>query len=73
MWEASRAGRPVAIIQGGARLGIGSIEDVWRIKDEWWRKTPIARTYFEVLLEDGRRMTIFQDRVTSAWYEQRDA
>jgi hypothetical protein len=44
------------------RLPVSSVEDVWRIDDEWWRETSVARTYFEVLLEGGRRLTLFFDR-----------
>ena len=44
--------------------------DSWRIDDEWWRKAPIARTYYRVVMEDDRSVTIFQDLTTGEWYRQ---
>lgn len=56
------------------RLGrwqaIASIEDTWRIDDEWWREAPISRLYCEVMTAQGRRMTIFKDLLNQAWYRQ---
>ena len=66
----------------GVRLPVGRVEDVRRIDDEGWREKHVARTYFEVLLEGGRRLTLFfdratgdraaGDRATGRWYRQRD-
>jgi len=42
---------------------------MWRIDDEWWRQ-PISRQYFEVMLESGRRVVIFQDLVAATWFMQ---
>ena len=68
--RADDRGRPVALTLRGERLGVGSIEDHWRIEDEWWRGRPVSRAYFEVLLADGRRITVFRDNLTSEWYGQ---
>ena len=50
---------------------IAAIQDCWRIDDEWWREHRVARMYYDVVLDDGTRLTIFQDLVADAWYEQR--
>ena len=63
----------VLLVKGSAPRKITSIEDVWRVEEEWWRDTPVTRTYFDVLLENGCRMTLFFDHVSSFWYRQRDA
>jgi hypothetical protein len=56
------------------------ISEIWRITEEWWRDTPIRRTYFRLVLDDGRPLTIFHDKrepseggigVLGAWFEQR--
>ncbi len=52
---------------------VTSVEDIWRVEEEWWRDAPIARTYFEVLLDTGRRMTLFFDHASTSWYWQRHA
>ncbi len=68
--KANERGQPVALTLRGERLGVGSIEDHWRIEDEWWRDQPVSRAYFEVLLADGRRVTVFRDNITGEWYGQ---
>ena len=67
----TRDGSPCVVVLRGRRVGVASVEDRWRIDDEWWRDHPVARAYAEVLLDDGRRLTLFHDEVGDAWYEQR--
>ena len=43
------------------RVCVASVVSRWRIDDEWWRETLIARLYYNVLLEDGQDLTIFLD------------
>ncbi len=69
--ETDDRGMPIAVLLGSNRLAVSSIEDVWRIEEEWWRDMPITRTYFEVLLEDGRRVTVFRDAMNNEWHQQR--
>ena len=49
---------------------VASIEDTWRIDDEWWREKPISRLYYEVIIANGRRQTIFKDLLNLLWYRQ---
>jgi hypothetical protein len=46
------------------------IQDVWCIDDEWWRD-PIARRYYQVVIESGALRTIYHDLIANAWFEQR--
>lgn len=71
-------GRPVAVApaatvrgQRSALLLVESIEEAWRVGDEWWREAPLERTYYLLLLEGGRPITVFHDGVFNAWFEQR--
>ena len=43
----------------------------WRIDDEWWRKQPVSRMYYRVVLEDGTMTGLFKDLVNGEWYQQR--
>lgn len=43
--------------------------DEWLVEDEWWRH-PLQRRYLRLVLADGRPLTLFQDRLTGAWYRQ---
>jgi len=47
-----------------------SIEDKWRIDDEWWRAEPVSRRYYNVLLASGQRLVLYKDLVTGEWYQQ---
>ena len=67
------AGWPIALVERGVRRAVESVEDIWRVEDGWRRRTPVSRTYFEVLLEDGRRLSIFHDHLREEWRRQRYA
>ncbi len=54
----------------GKRRAVASVEDDWRVDDEWWRDE-ISRHYFAVTLADGCRLTLFLDRIMGTWWEQR--
>ena len=53
------------------RLKVVSIDNMWKIDEEWWREKPIVRMYYQVTTEDGRRITLFRDLTTGEWYQQR--
>ena len=63
--------RPLTLAQRGRRLRVASIDNLWKIDEEWWREKPIVRTYYQVTTEDGRRITVFRDLTTGKWYRQR--
>jgi hypothetical protein len=46
------------------------VRERWRIDDEWWRET-ISREYREIVLDDGRVVTLFHDLTDGLWYAQR--
>ncbi len=50
---------------------IASIQDRWRIDDEWWREAPLSRMYYQLQLEGGRVVTVYQDLMGGAWWLQR--
>ena len=65
--DVNAEGWPVLV----APHAVASYQDIWRVEDEWWRDTPVSRTYFEVLLENGQRITIFHDVMSRLWQKQR--
>jgi hypothetical protein len=69
--EIDGAGLPTTV--GGADGPMGSkvecVNEIWRIDDEWWRKQ-ISRLYFEVMLEGGKRIVLFNDLMTNEWFMQ---
>jgi hypothetical protein len=49
---------------------VASIEDRWRIDDEWWRTEPLSRLYYSVCLASGQRLVLYKDLITGGWYRQ---
>ncbi len=52
-------------------LRVASVEDSWRVDEEWWREKPVSRLYFDVILSDGSKLTMFKELVQGKWYRQR--
>lgn len=71
--EVDGEGRPGVVREEGeaGRRSVAEIRARWRLDDEWWRERPIARLYYELLLEDGSLLTVFRDLFTQQWYRQR--
>ena len=67
--EPAKDGSPAAIVWQGRYRKVTTIHDAWRIDDEWWRDE-IARYYFAIELEGGRRLTLYHDLVTDTWFIQ---
>jgi hypothetical protein len=55
----------------GLLRAVASVQDRWRIDDEWWREAPVARTYYELRLEGDRVVTVYRDLVGGEWWLQR--
>lgn len=64
--------RPVALLLSSGRVAIQEVAGQWRVEEGWW-DIPITRWYFRLVLEDGRVLTVFWDRLTGDWYAQRYA
>jgi hypothetical protein len=66
-------GRIVAVWRQGRLTPrtITSIQDRWRIDDEWWRENAVVRIYYALLLDDGTLLTVYHDLFGDAWFEQR--
>ncbi len=67
--ESDASGKPKAALWRGEFRRVAAVHDTWRIDDEWWRDE-IARRYFVVELEGGRRLTVYHDLVENLWYAQ---
>ena len=63
---AEATGSPAA-----ASLAVTAINDLWQVDDEWWRERPISRRYYQITIQDDRRLTIFRDQLNGDWYWQR--
>lgn len=62
---------PRRVHHRGRWHGVIEIRQHYRTDDRWWTDDPVARDYFDLLLEDGRPLTLFHDRIERRWYAQR--
>ena len=62
------AGMPCAI----AGVGVEGVREEWLVEDRWWTPRPLRRHYFELVLADGRDVTVFRSGGRRGrWYRQR--
>lgn len=66
---ADEHGCPISIPDRSASKHVAEILDTWRVSDEWWRRN-ISRHYFELLLDDGCHLIVFNDLATNEWFTQ---
>ena len=55
------------------RQGVAVVREEWRVLDRWWTEEPVARRYFEVVLESGQNVVVFRDEEQGGWFSQRGA
>jgi hypothetical protein len=67
--EEDTKGLPL-VLRSKRRQKIISIEDRWRIDDEWWRSEAVSRLYYAVLLASGQRVVLYKDLAQNTWHRQ---
>ena len=67
--EEDASGLPLAV-KMPRRQVIASIEERWRIDDEWWRREPVSRLYYSLRLASGHRLALYKDLTDNRWYKQ---
>jgi hypothetical protein len=67
--EARVDGTPVRV----NRQPVALLREEWRVIDRWWTEEPIARRYFEVVLQSGENAVVFRDETCRCWFTQRGA
>ncbi|MSQ21825.1 MAG: hypothetical protein EXR53_00745 [Dehalococcoidia bacterium] len=55
----------------GRWLKVESMADRWRIDDEWWRSEPVSRLYYDCMVDQGLKVTVFHDLVAGQWFLQK--
>jgi hypothetical protein len=67
--EANANGTPLDVNHRAVAL----VREEWRVVDRWWTEEPVARRYFELVLESGENTVVFHDGASGGWYTQRGA
>lgn len=65
--RAGPGGRPRAV----AGVPVETVREEWLVEDRWWTPRPLRRHYFELVLVDGRDVTVFRSGGSGGWYRQR--
>jgi hypothetical protein len=53
------------------RQDVAVLREEWRVVDRWWTEEPVARRYFDVVLESGENAVVFRDETRACWFTQR--
>ena len=65
--EADANARPLEVNHRAVAL----VREEWRVVDRWWTEEPVARRYFDVVLETGENAVVYHDDVAGSWFTQR--
>lgn len=65
--RADQRGWPVAVRLGRRWVPV-TVEDRWRVDEEWWREEPVSRGYYRLVLEEGRTIAVYCDVLSASWY-----
>ncbi|MGI8845350.1 MAG: hypothetical protein ACR2HC_04135 [Thermoleophilaceae bacterium] len=77
---AKRLGAPTAVTvrtgQGGIPAAVNgavveAVREEWVVEDRWWTAQPVRRRYFDLVLSDGRDISVFCDIGRRRWFSQR--
>ena len=67
---AKNAKKPISLRLHGRWFEVESVEDIWRIDDEWWREEAVSRMYYRCAVDGGMSVTLFHDLINGKWYRQ---
>jgi len=60
-------GIPAAV----GRVPVLQVREEWRVVDRWWTDAPVRRRYFDVVLETGENIAVFEDEEGGGWFRQK--
>jgi hypothetical protein len=65
----AKDGMPATVMVRKKTVKVERILNMWRIDEDWWRQ-PVSRLYLALELQNGARVTVFQDIISGMWYRQ---
>lgn len=67
----SSDGVPSTIVLRGRPCDVVTVQERWRVDEGWWWDRPVSRLYWQLVLIDGRLITVYQDLQDKTWWAQR--
>jgi hypothetical protein len=64
--SAGEDGAPLAV-EG---VAVEALREEWLVEDRWWTPRPLRRHYYELVLADGRDVTVLRSG-RGRWFRQR--
>lgn len=58
---------PLAVTCEGVSLKVVSIEERVESEEGWWDDNPTVHMHYDVLLDNGRQLTIFRNMMHGGW------
>jgi len=62
---------PLGLPEELGDVRVEAVNEDWVVEDRWWTPRPIRRRYFELVLADGRNVTVFRELGSGRWFLQR--
>jgi hypothetical protein len=57
-------------LRGRSRM-VATVQERWRIDEGWWWERSVSRTYWRLVLDDGRQIIVYEDENDHTWWAQR--
>jgi len=51
-------------------VAVEAVREEWMVEDRWWTGRLLHRHYYELVLADGRNVTVFRDLRSGRWARQ---
>lgn len=64
-------GAPSEVVLRGRECEVAAVQERWRVDEGWWWDRPVSRLYWQLVLIDGRLVTVYQDLEDKTWWLQR--
>lgn len=61
------ADRPATVHLDGRRHAVRRCAGPWRLSEGWWTADPTCRDDYDLQLDDGRLIRVYQELRTSSW------
>ncbi|MEX0925340.1 MAG: hypothetical protein WD208_01320 [Dehalococcoidia bacterium] len=60
------------VVSDGEWMDVASIEDIWKVNDQWWRgmEQEVERVYYKLVFANSQHITVYHDLIGDRWFRQ---